>query len=462
MVRSTKVWHPNYTKYTQDIIAHPNYKNLAIDYKQDGSPIWIAPAKTTVGLRRIEWAENKANSLGLKLESGVYAKVMYDVHPTKMKACQVCGIAMSISYIYPNVNFAKSVIKKFEVDIEIHDSIYDVWDKIIKKGHVDSEIITFINEKFKTRFQSSASKDEVLIVCEKRCRLEGVSRLGPGAMSNFPDRFDGFHSYNRCHRGTEDKGRSKDNMRTYTRDRRAYEYWSDGNTHAANRFMGSNYFKGVSADHVGPISLGFVHDSHYLRPMTGSDNSAKRDRLTKEIIEDVLTIEKQTGIYPMSWYSAVIWDYMVENYKSDELKIASAYRNLLKQNMTNYMYVLMEILSLGDIGSSFLTRNLILTNAEDYLYDYEFDSLGNITSKSSRNITKRAHGELDRFIRLSISAVYDYNDKDNRNVMANLTDSETRLLANLTELIFQKKSSEAIIGLKSLMATVQLRLIDSK
>ena len=43
-----------------------------------------------------------------------------------------------------------------------------------------------------------------------------------------------------------------------------------------NQFMGSRYFQGTSADHVGPISLGFVHDPRYLRPMTGSDNSAKR------------------------------------------------------------------------------------------------------------------------------------------------------------------------------------------
>jgi len=462
MVRSTKIWHPNYTKYTQEIIAHPNYENLAIEYKQDGSPVWLAPAQTAVGLRRIEWAEAEAKKLDLKIESGVFAKVMYSVHPTKMKACQVCGISMSISYIYPNVNFAKALIKTFAVDIDIYDSIYDVWDNIIKQGHIDSEIISLINDKFKTSFLPSTSKDEVLIACEKRCRVEGVSHLGPGAMSNFPDRFDGFHSYNRCHRGSEDKGRSKENMKTYTRDRRAYEYWSDGNTHAANRFMGSKYFAGVSADHVGPISLGFVHDSHYLRPMTGSDNSAKRDRLDKDIIDQVLAIQAQTGIYPMSWYSSVIWDYIVENYETNESKISGVYRNLLKQNMTNYMYILMRILSLGEVGSNFLVRNLISPNADDYLYDYEFDSLGNIVSKSGRNITKRAHGELDRFIRLSIAAVYEYNDKENRNLAPDLTIDEVKLLTSLTILVTQKKNSEALEALRGLLVAVQLRSIGSE
>ena len=47
-------------------------------------------------------------------------------------------------------------------------------------------------------------------------------------MGNPPDRLDGFHSYNRCCRGTSDKGRFKENLKRYGDDRRAYENWSDG------------------------------------------------------------------------------------------------------------------------------------------------------------------------------------------------------------------------------------------
>ncbi len=90
------------------------------------------------------------------------------------------------------------------------------------------------------------------------------------------------------------KGGQKKISKSYTKDRRAYEYWSDGNIHAANQFMGSRFFKGASADHIGPISLGFVHDPRYLlQPMPGGDNSSKRDRLQIVDIESIVETEKE-------------------------------------------------------------------------------------------------------------------------------------------------------------------------
>ena len=113
----------------------------------------------------------------------------------------------------------------------------------------------------------------------------------------------------------------KENLKSYTRDRRAYEYWSDGNIHAANQFMGSSFFDGTSADHIGPISLGFVHDPRYLQPMPGGDNSSKRDRLQIVDIESIIETEKRTGVYPMSWYSKLIWEYIKTNYSSNPDKV---------------------------------------------------------------------------------------------------------------------------------------------
>ena len=56
-------------------------------------------------------------------------------------------------------------------------------------------------------------------------------------MSNAPDRLDGFH-YNRCCRKKTDKGRSDANLASYSKDRRAFENWSDGNWITANMLMG--------------------------------------------------------------------------------------------------------------------------------------------------------------------------------------------------------------------------------
>jgi len=58
--------------------------------------------------------------------------------------------------------------------------------------------------------------------------------LSPGAMSNAPDRLDGFHTYNLCCRPTQDTGRAVDNLKSYGDDRRAFEQWCEGDWAAAN------------------------------------------------------------------------------------------------------------------------------------------------------------------------------------------------------------------------------------
>ncbi len=458
MAQNEKVWHPKFVQYMEFIVGHANYKDLPIKRDANKSLKWIATAKSDVGIRRKMWAEAKATELGIKIEPGVYAKVMYAIHPTKIKVCQICGESMSIGYIYPNANLAKAIKKNFDIDIRTYESIYGVWDKA--KG-IDrlAEFIKLINQKFDTNFTQNDGKEKILEECEALCRLGGKSHLGPGAMSNFPDRYDGFHTYNRCHRAQEDTGRSKDNLKSYTRDRRAYEYWSDGNIQAANQFMGSGYFNGSSADHIGPISLGFVHDPRYLRMMSGSDNSTKRDRLSKETVEEVIKIHKNTGVYPMSWYSSVIWDFIVSNYHKNLDKISDEYRNLLKQNMANYMYILKLILDSGEEGSDFLIATLIAPKRTDFMYNYKFDELGNIISKERRNITERASGEFARFARIALDSVKEYSTKSNRNISADLNRVEASALNDVISKVTSGDYSNAYMELKTLVRNIQTRLI---
>ena len=123
-------------------------------------------------------------------------------------------------------------------------------------------------------------------------------------MSNAPDRLDGFHTYNSCCRAVKDKGRHKSNMSSYSRDRRAYEFWSDGDFVLANNMMGQfhSYKKDFkcpepkcknigkpSPDHVGPISLGFIHRPHF-RPMCSACNSKKNNRMTLSDIKSLFKI----------------------------------------------------------------------------------------------------------------------------------------------------------------------------
>ncbi len=415
-----KIWHQSFLDYMDYIVNHDNYKGLSITKKNDGSYSWIAPKKSDIGKKRVEWALKKADELGISKTPGVYAKVMLEIHPTKHKVCQTCGRTLSLYYIYPNVHFISALKKRFKYEVNSTTSLYDIVEGL-KKDFSSVDIKKFFIEKFKLSLSiNDAQLDDIIHLCELKSRNGDSKLLGPGAMSNFPDRFDGFHTYNRCCRSTEDKGRSVENLKTYTKDRRAYEYWSDGNIHAANKYMGSSYFKGSSADHIGPISLGFIHDSIVLRKMSIGDNSTKRDRLLYEDIEEIIKVEEQYNICPISWYSKKIWEYIKPNYKTYPEKI-DEFRGALKVNMANFMYILWYILENNKaFGKNFLIESLLVDKSQYFLYNYKFGENGKIVSKSPRNVTDSTRKEMERYYRVALESVYDYNEKENRNTKPKL------------------------------------------
>lgn len=464
MSREKRQWHPNFIKYMNDIINHPNYKGLQIDKKADGTYKWIAPAQSKTGIARIKWCENKAKELGLPIQPGVYADVMLAIHPTKHKVCQTCGREMSLYYHYPNSNFLKKLNKKFDGTYTECDHISDIWDDIIDRGYKDEQIAQFLIVSGNLSLDSKIStKEEIIDALEYACRKGNHKCLGPGAMSNFPDRFDGFHTYNRCCRSTQDTGRSKENLKSYTKDRRAFEYWSDGNIHAANLFMGSSFFNGISADHIGPISLGFVHDPRYIQPMSGSDNSTKRDRLQLVDIQKILLTEKRTKVYPMSWYSALIWEYIRSRYDTNIEKIPTTYRNALKQNMANYMYLLWYILENTDQkGKEMLITIFLEPQYEHFKYTYEFNELGEIINTHPRHFTERCSNEFNRYKRIAIESVYDFHDKTNRHLSPNLSVNEKQILETICLEIKNNESAKKVENqIRNLMSIIQNRAIEN-
>lgn len=458
-----KNWHPDFFEYMDFIAAHPNYAGLPIHKKGDGSWAWFATKKSVVGKARIKWCEEKAKELGFPIEPGVYAKVMREIHPTKYKVCQICGREMSIYYHYPSANCIKAIAKRFGREYSEIDHISEIWDDLINQGYTQTEVAEFFISYCNIKISPSSAKDEIISLMEYVCRNEGKGVLSPGAMSNFPDRYDGFHTYNRCCRATQDKGRSKENMKTYTRDRRAYEYWSDGNIHAANQFMGSSFFNGTTADHIGPISLGFVHDPRYLQPMGSGENSSKRNRLQLDDIESILEVESRTGVYPMSWYSKNIWEYIRANYSTNVPKIAGVYRDALKQNMANYMYVLWYILEHCPAnGVPFLVKAFLSSNFDCFNYSYEFNSKGEIINQTPRHYTERSRYEIDRYCRVAIEAVYDFNSKSNRNVAPNLSKDNIAHLSNICKCINSGLDINLVKSkITELMENIQVSIINS-
>ena len=263
MARLEKVYSPEFQQYQKTIIEHPNY--IGLEYA--GS--WVKAGKSPVGQNRKKWADQKIAELGIT-GSGIYAKLMYTIHPFKVKPCQTCGQTMSLDYVYPNKNFANKLTKTFPIlagkDL-LTTSIYDIL-KVLNSDN-NQELVFLLRSTLKRKDIENLDVQELVQCLIEESRSGLIKVLGPGAMSNFPDRFDGFHSYNRCCRSSEDTGRSVENLKSYTKDRRAYEAWSDGNHRAANQLMGDQVFSrtGLSADHA---------DDHIFMVQHGPDSRSLR------------------------------------------------------------------------------------------------------------------------------------------------------------------------------------------
>lgn len=455
MARNTNNYHQNFIKYMNEIIHHPNYSGLPIRFKKDGSPVWVASKKSSddTGLKREQWTDKKAIELGFQNSSKKYADTMFAIHPTKRKVCQLCGETMDLHYVYPTKNTTKYFEKNFSYIFNKYDSIYDIIQQLHEyEGQIREYLIKKANlpESYKNK-----TTNEIIQATEYECRMGGKNIFSPGAMSNFPDRFDGFHSYNLCCRKLKDKGRHDKNMATYNKDRRAYEYWSDGNIAAANQLMrDSSVFSGLSADHIGPISLGFIHDPHYLQPMISSDNSAKRDRLYDDDMLKLIAIENNTGISPASFFARRIWEFIRDDYQS-ETRIFDLdwYRDILKQNMINFMESIWILLNTKNTFAieEFFKINYFEPKYENFfIYRYTFNHDGTIKEKKKRNITVAAKEEFHRFVRISFESVYYFHEKsnENRNNKPSIFTDEVNMLKTIQNAILtQQYSNDDILNM---------------
>lgn len=452
-----KVWSKEFLEYEDFIVNHPHYKGLPISKGSDGKYNWIATAKSEIGKKRKEWAEKKGKELGIFSDAdSFYAKVMLEIHPTKTKPCQICGKSMSLYYHYPNANLVKALKKEFNYDYDIYESIYDVCNNLKSNGVSEKNIIRFLKEKCK--LDDDYTDLETLIChCEVKCRNGFSKMLGPGAMSNFPDRYDGFHTYNRCCRSKEDKGRSRENLRTYGKDRRAYEYFSDGNIHAADRFMNSKFFEGKSADHIIPVSLGGIHDPHYLQQMPTGENSSKRDRLVKDDVIKAIKIENDSNQEAVSWFALDLWEYLKSKVSVFTQSDFENYRVVLKQNMTNFLTLLCGIKNLkNETGIDFITEKFIKPKHKYFENDYIFEEDGSYTI-TTRHITERASEEFERMQRISLDSLDEYKNKDNRNMSADFSADEEKIISQICNKIETRKFDDGFSLLEKLMKEIQKR-----
>lgn len=436
-----------FLQYEEEIVNDPVYAGMPDLRHDDGTIQWEAPSNRGSGVfqfshdKRYQWWINKASEVGINTSEDKWiSKVAKKIHPTKLHPCKVCGRIMDIRYCYLSANFMKRVKKlpfydeQVDMDEITHitdfiasftdtygDKAYDALPELLKCSQVKS-IPTLPHDL-------SSWTDWI----NSEYIPKEPSMLGPGAMSNAPDRLDGFHTYDRCCRPTADKGRSKENLASYSTDRSAFENWSDGNWIQANKLMGyinsnselkkqqcANHSTGsfhprpCSADHIGPISLGFSHRPEF-QLLCKPCNSAKNNRMYYSDVQHLISVE-EGGSTVTTWYAAPIWQRCKQKVydKESALKLS----RIMRDNRNIAMMLLADFVKHDEF--LFLLTLLNLNYAD---YDYEIDPATlNVNNQivtvqfiSKPSTLRYVNIQKIRKIRVAFSSLIDYANKENRN-----------------------------------------------
>ena len=406
---SKRTWNKKFLKYTELIVKHSNYSGLYFERGNDGNVKWVITGKSVNGKKRREWWDNQCKIHNIKIEAGCYAKIALKIHPTKLHTCQICGSELSIEYVYPNKRTLKSIEKNFDKSIKPFDKdIFDIIDALVKT----TDDIEKMKSVLKIDKSLNLSKEKLKeYIRQNIVDTYTKGSLSPGVMSNSPDRFDGYHSDGACCRHKSDKGRHKSNLQRYGQDRRVYENWADGDWKMADRLMSEFRKSGVSADHIGPISLGFCHRPKF-NPLSKEENSAKNNRMSLEDVKELLQDEKTEQI--VSWHSQFIWDELKNKVKTD--KDAIKLSDLMRKNLHHVLIIFSMIDEKG--YKSFLEGFL---NPKYSYFDYKFEGFDPKTGRYKKMISKKLTGKnqknnTKRYYRVAFEKLQEYKEIDNRKV----------------------------------------------
>lgn len=436
-----------FLQYEEEIVNHPAYAGMPDLRHDDGTIQWEAPSNRGAGVfqfshdKRYQWWVEKAAQIGISTEEDKWiSKVAKTIHPTKLHPCKVCGRVMDIRYCYLSSNFMKRVQKLpfFDDAVEMEevthildfiaafidtygDSAYEAIPGLLKCTQVkDIPVLPHDLDAWTSWIENNYIPKE-------------PSMLSPGAMSNAPDRLDGFHTFNRCCRSTADKGRSKENLASYSTDRRAFENWSDGNwitanklmgyinsnpdmkkEHCANESNGGHHPRPCSADHIGPISLGFCHRPEF-QFLCKPCNSAKNNRMYYSDVCHLIEAEKN-GETVATWYANPIWQ-KCKNKVTDK-ESALRLSRVMRDNRNVAMMLLADFIGQKEYLFLFTLLNL------EYA-DYEYDIIPSSTRIVNQIVTvdfaKKASTlryvniQKTRKIRVAFSSLSEYAQKENRN-----------------------------------------------
>lgn len=429
------------TEYEKNIRDNDNYLFMSPELRKT----WVSVSKNGVNPRSKSWKSKHEELIScgkLTINSNLTNVARY-IHPTGKHICKMCYQECSIFYVYPTKNTWKWLNKIFNLNENDENKSYTIFQLYDMVEKSEKEVI------FKKYF------DKSIIYLEKECYNDKYigKKLSPGVMGNPPDRLDGFHCYNNiCNcRKTKDKGRSDENMKSYSRDRRAYEFMSDGNLLLANKIMGDlnnkknkcfmcNEMEQMSADHIGPISLGFIHDPVNFQACCSKCNSSKNNRLTQADVNKIISKEEE-GITMITWWAEKCWSKVKKNSElkqiQQELDInAKKMLSIIEWFKENKQDVLIEFINIHCIlnfEQSYNKKNLNVLDNGTIIYDY--------TVSASEKKTKATQKER------TIKILLGKDDKVNRKVKMKLQEEEIKYLSVCDITNFKSKICKVLEGI---------------
>ena len=450
--------HPKFVEYMHFIADHENYRGMPDLLKDDGEIQWETPSNRLSGKhkdshqKRLEWWRRKAIEVGIDPNSAEWiSKTAKLIHPTKKKPCSVCGRVMDLRYAYPSAMLISRIRKLSYIDdsfrLDPNEHIFELLKRLIGTygNRVYSDLKKILQTKGLIPPELPSTLDAWLKWLDDVYIQSQPETLSPGSMSNAPDRLDGFHTYNRCCRPTEDTGRTLDNLRTYTTDRRVFEFWNQGDWIAADRLMGQvrANFRNESclnghpgpcdADHIGPLSLGFNHRPDF-QLLCSACNSSKNNRMTLNDVQYLRAVETN-GEEVISWHSKALWN-KCKGYALDD-ETALRLSKLLRDNRHTVMYILQRLYEQRHYV--FLSTYLELDYAN---YDVGFLNLRIENHKTrfdkmvrTHRGTRYASEQAARRCRVAFQSLREYFQKQTRNAYVISTDEiEAQISLALNEL----------------------------
>ena len=419
--------HKNYIKYMEHMVKDPAYDGMPNAVSEDGRVNWqVSSGKTTSFYdyypERFEWWVKKADELkvpGTRNSNDRFSVTARMIHPTGMRPCRLCGQYLHVGYVYVNKILAKKWNKLVGESLFKQKQHISQAAKILLKKLGKAEFLKAVSSVFGRRYKTfdvdlltrESGIDEFFV---KSSYIKSPY-LSPGFMSNAPDRLDGFHDYGLCCRKEKDPGRSDENLRSYLHDRRAFQWWAEGNWKVADTLyysagsgecaQCSRHIEKVSPHHVGPLSCGFKQLPLFI-PLCGPCNSGRNRRMPLEDVQRLVEYEKVHNESVASWQIRAFWDQRKGSVSSN--KETKELSNVLRSIEDYYLRVLHRFWKLGNAHfiSSFLSPQYAH-------YDLRFKGLDTSTLQydSFRKIPKKTKGTVSlaaRSVRIAFEELKAY------------------------------------------------------